>query len=189
MIEKECVHLINRTWQASDGCGNVVYLNQVIRSKRPRLLVHFPLHVPNVCVGGIGLRTTGRPEIESPCQQERVRIAYRDNISKKDCQEKGLLLERHFTVTKVCGREYTGVQRIYPGKASLGRCMGREQGEGIGAGKRGGSGVWEKDRYRGVCARGRGLEGAGKSDRYRWGNRCIEEAMVWLGVGLRGKYI
>ena len=21
------------------------------------------------------------------------------------------------------------------------------------------------------------------------GNRCIEEAMVWLGVGLRGKYI
>ena len=34
-------------------------------------------------------------------------------------------------------------------------------------------------------------EGAGKSDRYRGGNRCIEEAMVWLGVGvgLRGKYI
>ena len=51
MIEKECVHLINRTWQASDGCGNVVYLNQVIKIKRPRLLVHFPLHVPNSCVG------------------------------------------------------------------------------------------------------------------------------------------
>ena len=157
MIEKECVHLINRTWQASDGCGNVVYLNQVIKIKRPRLLVHFPLHVPNGCVGAIGLRTTGRPEIESPCQQERIRIAYRDNISKKDCQEKGLLLERHFTVTEVCGREYTGVQRIYPGKAMLGRCMGRVLGyrkkervfgERIGTGE---------------CVRG-GEEGAGKND-------------------------
>ena len=119
VVEKECTSLINRTWQASDGCGNVVYLNQVIKIIRPTLLVHFPLHVPNGCVGAIGLRTTGRPEIESPCKQERVRIAYRDNISKKDCQEKGLLLERHFTVTEVCGREYTGVQRIYPGKASV----------------------------------------------------------------------
>ena len=182
MIEKECVHLINRTWQASDGCGNVVYLNQVIKIKRPRLLVHFPLHVPNGCVGAIGLRTTGRPEIESPCQQERVRIAYRDNISKKDCQEKGLLLERHFTVTEVCGREYTGVQRIFPGKASLGRCMGRVLGyrkKGRVFGERIGTGE---------CERG-GDEVAGKSDRCRGGNRCIEEAMVWLGVGLRGKYI
>ena len=40
----------------------------------------------------------------------------------------------------------------------------------------------------GECERG-GEEGAGKSDRCRGGNRCIEEAMVWLGVGLRGKYI
>ena len=47
-------------------------------------------------------------------------------------------------------------------------------------------GVWEKDRYR-VVRRGEG--GAGRSDRCRGGNRCIEEAIVWLGIGQRGKYI
>ncbi len=124
IVEDDCIQVINRTWQASDGCGNVVYLNQIIKILRPKLLVRFPLHVPNGCVGEISLRVTGRPEVESPCKQERVRVAYRDNISKKDCQEKGLLLERHFTVTEVCGREYSGVQRIYPGKSSIGRLQG-----------------------------------------------------------------
>ena len=34
-----------------------------------------------------------------------------------------------------------------------------------------------------------GEEGAGRSNRYTGGNRYIEEAMVLLGVGLRGKDI
>ena len=124
VLDQDCTQIINRTWQASDGCGNVVYLTQVIKITRPRLLVRFPLNVPNGCVGAISLAVTGRPVVESPCKQERVRVAYRDNISKKDCQEKGLLLERHFTVAEVCGREYNGVQRIYPGESSIGRLHG-----------------------------------------------------------------
>ena len=140
VLDQDCTQIINRTWQASDGCGNVVYLTQVIKITRPRLLVRFPLHVPNGCVGAISLAVTGRPVVESPCKQERVRVAYRDNISKKDCQEKGKLLERHFTVAEVCGREYSGVQRIYPGESSIGRLHGErgrlhgERGDYTGSG-------------------------------------------------------
>lgn len=124
VVEHECTHLINRTWQASDGCGNVVYLNQIIKIIRPRMFVRFPIHVPNGCAGSIRLQETGAPKVESPCKKERVRVAYRDNISKKDCQEKGMLLERRFTISELCGREYKGVQRIYPGKSGVERTSG-----------------------------------------------------------------
>lgn len=118
VVERECTRAINRTWQAADGCGNVVYLSQYIKITKPKLVVRYPVHVPNGCHGKIDLTVTGGPEIESICEQERVRVSYRDNISVIECQKKGLLLEREFTVNELCGREYTGVQRIYPGAAN-----------------------------------------------------------------------
>ena len=63
--ERDCIHSINRTWEASDGCGNVVYLNQIIEITRPRLTVRYPTHVPNGCAGSIGLSETGRPQVSS----------------------------------------------------------------------------------------------------------------------------
>lgn len=128
VVDQDCTRLINRTWQAADGCGNVVYLIQVIRIRRPRLLVSYPPDVPEGCLGAISLAVTGRPVVEGPCKKERVRVTFRDNISKKDCQEKALFIERHFTVTDVCGREYGGIQRIFPGESTTRNCMA-EKGE------------------------------------------------------------
>lgn len=116
VTEAGCTRLINRTWVAADGCGNVVTLVQIIKITKPKLIIVYPVHVPNGCNGPIDLSVTGAPEIESSCVRERVRVAYRDNISVKECQLKGLLLERSFTVNELCGRDYHGVQRIYPGK-------------------------------------------------------------------------
>ena len=114
--EQECARRINRTWRAADGCGNVGATDQVIKIINPRLEITYPENEPNGCNGPIDLKETKEPTVESFCKSEQVVVAYRDNISVNECQKLGRLLERTFKYPEKCGREYTSVQRKYPGK-------------------------------------------------------------------------